>query len=318
MDSPDNPWYNPRMFHETREQAQAEFKGLTDESYYDFSPNQAQIAKGVWSKSELIKFSKNPVVWNAHLPFFATEKMKFGSLVDCRLTEPDQFNKRYLVTKETDGRTKAFKDAKKAAIIEKKELLKESILEQSIEVENVFRQHPLGARCLEGMPQQVWKSVVEINGPIGQAFIALKGKPDFVIKNDDGTVDIVDLKVSGFRDDKEIKSISKSFGYHWQEYIYSMLAEAQGLEVNRFSFAFLGRDEPHDFREVEFTANAIEWASRNVHRAFSKIYFIAGGASFGGFRDPVLKLGDIPKRADYWDTVPGEAELETTIEFHPA
>jgi hypothetical protein len=66
----------------------------------------------VISRSELMLFMSNPSRWIRGYTFKDTDATEWGSLIDCLLTSPDTFKKRFALTPETCTATKTMKIVK--------------------------------------------------------------------------------------------------------------------------------------------------------------------------------------------------------------
>ena len=230
--------------------------------------------------------------------------MFMGSLLDILMTEPEKFNSLYVVTDEEDGRKKAYQDAKKEAEDSGRMLVKKTELATAERMSEAILGHPEGIKMVKGEPQRVFTSAVKILHPsIGEVWSAFKLKTDFTQENEDGTVDVWDLKVTGFSDDDGIAKVCRNLGYHWQEELYSSAINSTGRHVRSFKFVFVCEEAPHRVRVVEFNDEALHGARRGIQKAYSIVTAVAAGHSPAELESHKLVLGSKIERPHYWDTV---------------
>lgn len=298
----------------TKEEALKEVAGITGETYYDWRPNKANCLRGVWSKSELHYASHNPHQWAAGQKKEIRACMQFGSLVDCLMTEPEKFEQTYVVTEENDARKKGYLDAKKEAEASGRQILKKDDLACAERIIESILAHPEGRLMVTGAAQEVFTGTVGLEGPEGKVWVALKGKPDFVIINEEhGYCDIYDLKVTGVTSDDEITRIARSLGYHWQEEIYRRLAEQSGLHVRSFKFVFGCSEIESRVRVASFGAEARTGAQKALLKAWSMVYALGTGHIPAELEPKELVIGGryLPDRQNhYWDSLP---EIEVPL-----
>lgn len=297
----------------TKEEALKEFAGINGDNYFDYKPNKVNALRGTWSKSELHWASHNPHQWAAGQKKQIRACMQFGSLVDCLMTEPEKFESLYVVTEETDARKKGYLDAKKEAEASGRSILKKTDLQEAEQIIENILGHPDGKLMASGEAQKVFTGTISLDGPKGKVWVALKGKPDFVIVDEEhGFCDIYDLKITGVTSDDEIAKIARSLGYHWQEEIYRRLAEQNGLHVRNFKFVFGCSEISSRVRVASFGNEARTGAQKALLKAWSMIYALGTGHIPAELESKELLIGGryLPDQRHYWDSLP---EIHTPL-----
>lgn len=297
------------MIYETKEKALAETKLIDEHNYHDWQPNAAHPLKGVWSKSALHYAAHNPHKWAAGHRKTYKSVMFMGSLVDMLMTEPMKFHDTYHVTAEEDGRTAAYKAAKKAAEESGKVLVKEAEVQTAQAMCDALMNHPEGIAMIKGDPQAVFTAAARITHPAAgddkhrECFIPFKIKTDYCLTHEDGSVDVWDIKVTGVESDEEIARICRNLGYHWQEELYTRVITAGGSFVRSFKFVFVCEEPPHRIRIVEFNDEALAGAASGIQKGLSIVKAVADGHLVSEIETPKLILGSKIEKPHYWDTV---------------
>ncbi len=220
----------------------------------DITPNDTiqTVADKAISKSLICNFIEDPWIWKNAPKREKTAAMSAGSLLDCLLTEPHQFENRYVMSEYTEFRSnesKAWRSEMEAAGVT---VLKESELNAAQAQLDAIKAKPEAAALLRNAQYQV-----AFRHKTSYPF-ASKGLID--ILPDDGET-IVDLKTCTASALESKRSLAKHI-YDWMYHVqagaycdgYSI---ASGEERNRFKFIFVASTAPYRIAVVELPIRAI-------------------------------------------------------------
>jgi exodeoxyribonuclease VIII len=94
----------------------------------------------------------------ARMPKQPTDAMRQGSLVDCLITEPEMFERRYVVAPQADRRTKEGKqlwaEAQEIAVANCAQVIPKDWHRTATAIANALRSNPVVSNYLEGVGQQ--------------------------------------------------------------------------------------------------------------------------------------------------------------------
>jgi len=290
--------------YKTKQEALDRLAVINDENYYSHTASARDPHHGVWSKSALKSMAFDPVGFIAHKPFMSSEAVKFGSLVDILATEPHRFNDLYYVSQETDKRKKGWLEAVKLAEAIGAECIAQKDLDRANECLNALQNNAEGAIMLQGEPQRIFKHAVLLRGPLGELWIPLKARLDFLVGDT-----IYDLKTTGRQNPNDIVHTCRDLAYHWQDALYTLMGRANGVDIKEFKFVFVGTESPFHVQPVRFHLHAREQALKGLERALSMVYWMGFGHGLDRIYDQNMVLGDpafyeARERRDYWDNCP--------------
>lgn len=290
--------------YKTKEEALARLEPINDENYYSHSASARDPHNGVWSKSALKSMAFDPIGFIANKQFMTSEAVKFGSLVDILATEPQRFNDLYYVSQETDKRKKGWLESVKLAEAIGAECIAQKDLDRANECLNAVQNNAEGAIMLQGESQRIFKHAIALRGPLGELWIPLKSRLDFLCGDT-----IYDLKTTGRQNPNDIVHTCRDLAYHWQDALYTLMARANGVDVKEFKFVFVGTEAPFHVQPVRFHRHAREQALKGLERALSMVYWMGFGHGLDRIYDQNMVLGDpafyeARERRDYWDNCP--------------
>ena len=206
------------------------------------------------SKSMIIDFAADPGMWKRSGKKKATAAMKGGSLFDCLLTTPQEFDSRYAVMDQwADFRTKAAQEWRDRMAADGVEVITADRLELAQQQIATVMIHEDAAKLIHGSRKQVaFRHTTK--HPFGS-----KGLIDIVPDGDDETlVDIKTCEPSALESVRSIQRHIFEWGYHIQAGNYCQgWTFATGEERTKFKFIFISSKQPFTCAVVSLPLPAI-------------------------------------------------------------
>ena len=216
------------------------------------------------SKSLICDFIADPSAWKNSTPKVQTGAMKGGSLLDCLLTTPHEFDARYAVSIYDEFRTKEAKSWRDEMEAEGRQVLKQSEFDSAQAQLFAIKSKPEAAALINGAQFQV-----AFRHETAFPF-ASKGLID--ILPDDGET-IVDLKTCEPGALESKRSLARhifDWGYYIQAGAYCEgMAIASGIERTQFKFIFVTSKPPFRVAVVSLPFPAISYGA-DLYRAGAK------------------------------------------------
>jgi hypothetical protein len=212
------------------------------------------------SKSALWEFFKgSPYKWQNHpKQFKSTEAMKWGSLVDCLTTAPEDFDAQFTIRPDTytdakekvkpwNGNSNTCKQFIKEASDKGLEVITTYTLREARKAaHNLLTRHKESAEMFANSDKQViLHAVFEDVNIKGLADLAPRGKPY-----------LSDLKTTGKFSMQGFERTTRDLGYHVQAGLYLMLWNAQHPDDQRDRFRIVWQDSsaPYEVAVTEIPA----------------------------------------------------------------
>jgi len=201
-------------------------------------PNDVYHADRTAASSTWLKVIDSHTPWHLRSyldsppPAEPSKALVMGSLVDCLIFEPDEFDRQFIIAPEWNLRTKADRAAKvellKQCKVQGKELATNKMMEEALETAKAVRENPVMADILKrGVAQPVFVWEDPITG------ILCKCKLDWYDEVD-GV--IYDLKTAADASPFAFSKAVANFGYHIQAAFYSDGVRACKKPVRKFVF----------------------------------------------------------------------------------
>ena len=193
-------------------------------------------------------------------PKTSSSSMVFGSLVHLLVFECEKFDERYVVTDATDKRTKAYKEAKKAADETGRDLVTEAELEAANQAARNVTSHPWVAELLADKRTEVETAHFWTQPGFGE----VRMKVDAARLSPDG-LHGVDLKTTRSTHPLSFRRDARMFGYEVQcaHYLHG-LADRYGVELGNvavhWSIIAVENVAPFDVTVFHFSVDTIDKA----------------------------------------------------------
>jgi len=217
------------------------------------------------SKSLLWKFGQSPFKWKAEydagIGFKPTPSTEWGSLVDCLVTQPCEWQETAAIGNFDNWLTKEAKAFKAEAAVAGKIPV---LLKQMPDLERasqMLREH-LARHCTAPQYQIAATHEIAING----CRYTLRGLADIVDANR-----LHDIKTTESIDESKLRYKVRDFGYHVQAAFYIDLFRANGAEIDvAFDLHFQESSFPFRTRLVTLTPDDIrdgrEWYANAIQQ----------------------------------------------------
>jgi len=216
------------------------------------------------SKSLIVDFIEDPAAWRKSPPKKTTSAMRAGSLFDCLLTEPEQFNSRYAISEYADFRGKDAKEWKAAIEAAGVAVIKDSDLEAARGQVAAVMAKPEAAKLINGSQNQVafrHKTIYPFWS---------KGLIDILPDDDETIVDIKTCEPGALQSKRTLAAHIYKWKYHIQAGAYCEgFTFAGGDERIRFKFIFVSSAPPYTVAVVELPFAAISLGG-DIYRAGAK------------------------------------------------
>lgn len=216
------------------------------------------------SKSLICDFIADPSAWKNSPPKVQTGAMKGGSLLDCLLTTPHEFDDRYAVSIYDEFRTKESKSWRDEMEAEGRQVLKQSEFDSAQAQLKAIRSKLESAALLDGAQFQV-----AFRHATAYPF-ASKGLIDILPDDDETIVDLKTCEPSALESKRSLARHIFDWGYHIQAGAYCEgMAIASGIERTQFKFIFVTSKPPFRVAFVSLPFPAISYGA-DLYRAGAK------------------------------------------------
>jgi hypothetical protein len=204
------------------------------------------------SKSLICDFIEDPAAWKSSGKKVATKAMKAGSILDCLLTEPDQFHNRYIMSrydKFQSNESKAWKQEMEDAGVE---VLKQSEFDEAQAQVIAIKNKPEAAALMKGADFQV-AFRHKTKHPFDN-----KGLIDILPPDKETIVDVKKCVSSALESKRALRKYIYDWSYHIGAGAYcDGFSVASGEERTRFKHIFVGDKPPYRVAVVELPIAAI-------------------------------------------------------------
>ena len=213
------------------------------------------------SKSLICDFIKDAGAWKNSPPKVQTGAMKGGSLLDCLLTEPLQFENRYVMSAYDEFRTKEAKAWRDEMEAEGRQVLKGSEFDAANAQLKAIVNKPEAAALINGAQFQV-----AFRHATAYPF-ASKGLIDILPDDGETIVDLKTCEPSALESKRSLARHIFDWGYHIQAGAYCEgMAIASGIERTQFKFIFVSSKPPYRVAVVSLPFPAISYGA-DLYRA---------------------------------------------------
>ena len=216
------------------------------------------------SKSLICDFIKDAGSWKNSQRKEQTKAMRGGSVLDCLLTEPHQFDTRYAMSIYDEFRTKEAKSWRDEMEAEGRQVLKASEFDAAQSQLNAIKSKPEAAALINGAQFQV-----AFRHATAYPF-ASKGLIDILPDDDETIVDLKTCEPSALESKRSLARHIFDWGYHIQAGAYCEgMAIASGIERTQFKFIFVTSKPPFRVAVVSLPFPAISYGA-DLYRAGAK------------------------------------------------
>ena len=253
------------------------------------------------SKSAVYELYQNSLYKWRYFPRQYTDSpaMTWGSLVDCIITSPEDFDEQFVTNPYDSFRTKEAREWKDATLDAGKQIITPELLEQAnAAVAVLTKKHKYAAAMIEKSASQV-VLMQRVQHPASERTVGIKGLVDLAPEGEPFLMDLKttrDFTAGGFA-----KTIAK-FSYHIQGALYLQLWNATHTHDQRDRFQIMWQDSaaPYEVAITEIPATdladgadmfnhllgRIVRAAENEHwpMLFPKPVLL-GRAAFGAYTD---------------------------------
>lgn len=252
------------------------------------------------NKSFLADFAKSP----AHAFTYKETKAKdSGTMFHEYVLEPEIFNNKYIVKPDDmnlaatkkDSRVLPFiKSAKGKKIITQKEMnsfdkMKENLLNYDFLTQ--FNNYKFGDIINNSIIEQGIVADVELDDLV----VSIKIKPDIIFHHEtyEGKKEkiLFDIKtVENANSLNKIKWDFINYKYHWQDQLYSLIAEEHYKQPVKFIFVLVEKQRPHGIRYIQLSTLCLQDIEKVIYEYHS--WELAGGDRSICYK-PVINTIDI-------------------------
>lgn len=211
-------------------------KGVSEADYHALGTDH-----GVFSKSMLWAFARNPYLWRNGPRFAGNDATRNGSLTDCLALRGD-FDTDFAIAPFADFRTKAAKEWKAEMATSGKTIVKQSEVDSAQRAADALW---LDDRARELLAPSIFQASIlaDMGGGL-RAKCRLDAAPV------DASMPLVDLKTTAsanMTSPAKMAANFANFGYHAQAAMYQRLwNEATGERRNEFVFIVQSTDAPYE------------------------------------------------------------------------
>ena len=253
------------------------------------------------SKSAVYELYQNSLYKWRYFPrqYSDSPAMTWGSLVDCIITSPEDFDEQFVTNPYDSFRTKAAKEWKDATLDAGKQIITPELLEQAnAAVAVLTKKHKYAAAMIEKSASQV-VMMNRVQHPASERTVGIKGLVDLAPEGEPFLMDLKttrDFTAGGFE-----KTIAK-FGYHVQAGLYLSLWNSINPDDQRDRFQIMWQDSssPYEVAVTEIPQSDIADGQEmfnhllgRIVKAAEKDYWpmlfpkpvLIGRASFGEYTD---------------------------------
>jgi len=247
-------------------------QGIDFADYRSDDINQLDTIKTVAgkaiSKSLICDFIKDAGAWKNSPPKVQTGAMKVGSLLDCLLTTPHEFNARYAVSIYDEFRTKESKLWRAEMESSGKSVIKIDQLDAANAQLKAIINKPEALSLISGAQFQV-----AFRHETAYPF-ASKGLIDILPDDGETIVDLKTCEPSALESKRSLARHIFDWGYHIQAGAYCEgMAIASGIERTQFKFIFVTSKPPFRVAVISLPFPAISYGAdlyRNGAKRFAE------------------------------------------------
>lgn len=213
------------------------------------------------SQSGLRHLARSPGHYQHYLrnPMASTPAMRFGSIVDCLVLEPDDFEQRYLVAPEMDRRTrewKAWRDDHPAA---DREIITQDEYARALSCRAAIMLHDEAGRLVSESDHQVsWRGTID--------GAAVKGRADMVAQSGWW---VADLKTTQDCSEHAFGRSAAAYKYFHQAWMYSRLHELATVHeecTTEWYWVVVESEPPHGVAVYRASVAGLMEAGQDVRR----------------------------------------------------
>ena len=220
------------------------------------------------SKSLICDFIADPSAWKNSPPKAQTEAMKGGSLLDCLLTTPHEFDERYAVSIYDEFRTKEAKSWRDEMEASGKTVVKIDQLDAANAQLKAIINKPEALALINGAQFQV-----AFRHDTAYPF-ATKGLIDILPDDNETIVDLKRCEPGALESKRSLARYIFDWGHHIQAGAYCEgMAIASGIERTQFKFIFVTSKPPFRVAVVSLPFPAISYGAdlyRNGAKRFAE------------------------------------------------
>ena len=220
------------------------------------------------SKSLICDFIKDAGAWKNSQRKEQTKAMRGGSVLDCLLTEPQQFDARYAMSIYDEFRTKEAKSWRDEMEAEGRQVLKEAEFDAAQAQLRAIKSKPEAASLINGAQFQI-----AFRHETAYPF-ASKGLIDILPNDGETIVDLKTCEPSALESKRSLARHIFDWGYHIQAGAYCEgMAIASGIERTQFKFIFVTSKPPFRVAVVSLPFPAISYGAdlyRNGAKRFAE------------------------------------------------
>ena len=216
------------------------------------------------SKSLICDFIKDAGSWKSSPRKEQTKAMRGGSVLDCLLTEPQQFDARYAMSIYDEFRTKEAKSWRDEMEAEGRQVLKEAEFDAAQAQLRAIKSKPEAASLINGAQFQI-----AFRHETAYPF-ASKGLIDILPNDGETIVDLKTCEPSALESKRSLARHIFDWGYYIQAGAYCEgMAIASGIERTQFKFIFVTSKPPFRVAVVSLPFPAISYGA-DLYRAGAK------------------------------------------------
>lgn len=281
--------------------------GVKPEDYFGLKQIDGVAVR---SKSMLANFDKNPRAFRDGMETEQTDDMRKGSLFDCLLTSPDEFNRQYVISPYDEFRTNESKAWRAEQIGNGIVPIKRAEFEMAVETISLVKSDARFIEMTQGTPN--WQ--VAIRADIdGRPF---KGLVDLVPDEDESPYGdaLIDFKRCGTMEDlRAILKTCRKFKYGMQAGLYRGLWKLAGGEYRkRFVLFIVPMDLTVPGSEIcvlDLGQNLISNGAQEAMRINRRLIECEESGIWPGKFDGVI---EVEQADETWEWAQVEPDLETT------
>ena len=224
-----------------------------------------QLREAMVTKSVLHEFAPSPYSWRFGEEKETTGAMVDGSLVDCLLTQPEAFDRLFVVSPYPDFRKKEaqeWRDSQKSAgrmIVTNDEI---DSARRSVVI--LMEDHP------EILSNAKFQVPIHVEASLGGTNVKVGCLPDILPMSGDYKDSIIDLKRTDDITPSGFRRTAARFGYDVQASLSLILSDVSGMGRIRFIFLVQSRIPPFETAlyqiEAKDVARATEWTNQQLMR----------------------------------------------------
>lgn len=283
------------------------YDGITPEQYFGLSEINGVRVR---SKSMLRDFDKSPKAFRDGWATKQTDDMRRGSLFDCLLTSPDDFQRLYIISPYDEFRTNESKAWRADQFELGLTVVKRSEFDDAVELVGLVKSDPRFIEMTFGKPRWQVAMRADIEGR------PFKGLVDLVPDADESSYGdaLVDFKRCGTMEDlRTILKTCRKFAYGVQGGLYRGLWKLAGGEYRKRFVLFIvpmDLDKPDaEIAVIELGQNLLNNGAQEAMRINRRLIDCETTEVWPGKYDGVI---EVDQADETWDWSRVESDLETT------